>query len=363
MNNQYEMTKKERILMGVYEGTINYSFVCPIIIGILEIFMLIYTIGKEELYLGLIWRYRGFYIALLAAAVIFIAINLYVKGNIEQRFRILNISNPVFAVYIFGWSLAVTYSDANALGTVDPVLFMTFSFMVPLSIFLLPYAYAIIVVVADVLLLSITVYFTQVSLGLINLIIFFIFQLFLGISFFKLRIKLSERVVEESDNANIDSMTGLMNRRSYMRGLEALGETELSDDLTYISIDLNGLKEINDSRGHYAGDILIKGAGECISQCFADIGSIYRIGGDEFAVILTAQKADVDARLSNLEDAMKKWSGEKELPLEASYGAVRREEAGESGTIDLAKLADQKMYAAKQEFYRATGRDRRITTA
>lgn len=349
--------------MGVYEGNINYSIICSIIIGILEIFMLIYSIGKEELYLGYIWRYRGLYIGLLVVAVIFTAINLYVKGNIEQRFRILNISNPIFAVYIFGWSLAVTYSDASVTGVMDPVLFMTCSFVVPLSIFLFPYAYAIIVVVADVLLLNITVYYTQVGLSLINLIIFFIFQLFIGISFFKLRIKLSERVVEELDNANIDSMTGLMNRRSYMQRLEALGEAELSDNLTYISIDLNGLKEINDSRGHYTGDILIKGAGECISQCFADIGSIYRIGGDEFAVILTAQKEDVNARLSNLEIVMKKWSCEKEIPLEASYGAVRHEEVGEIGINDLAKLADKKMYAAKQEFYRTNGRDRKITTA
>ena len=69
----------------------------------------------------------------------------------------------------------------------------------------------------------------------------------------------------------------------------------------------------------------------------------------------------VDAKLSDLENAMKKWSDEKKIQLEASYGAARHEEAIESGITELAKLADRKMYAAKEQFYLTTGKDRRIT--
>ncbi len=359
MNNLNKLSKEDRILMGAYEATIKISFLCPIIIGILEIFMLVYTIGNEPVYGEYIWRYRCFYITFLCAAVIFIALNLYIKRNIRERFRIMNISNPLFAAFSFGWALAVTYSDAGIMGVVDPVLFMTFSLTVPLSIFLLPYVYAIIVAIADSLMLYIIISQTQVSAAIINVIVFFIFQIVLGISFFKLRIKLSENVVEEHENAGVDSMTGLLNRHSYSQELEDLDGTVLSDNFTYISIDLNGLKEINDELGHDAGDILIKGAGQCISECFGDIGSIYRIGGDEFVVLLTAEKADVDTRLSVFEGAMKKWSGEKEIPLEASYGYARHEEDSESRIRDLGKLADKKMYEAKREFYRTTGRDRR----
>ncbi len=353
------MSKKDRILMGTYDATIKISFVCPVIISILEILMLFYTIDNEQVYGVYLWKYRCFYILFLCAAVIFIALNLYVKGDIRQRFRIMNISNPVFAAFSFGWALAVTYSDAAITGVVDPVLFMTFSLTVPLSIFLLPYMYAIIVAVADVLMLYIIVSQTQVSASIINVLVFFIFQFVLGISFFRLRLKLSERVVEEQDNATIDSMTGLLNRRGYSQKLEALDGTELSDDLTYVSIDLNGLKEINDDLGHDAGDIMIKGAAQCIDQCFADIGSIFRIGGDEFAVILTAKSSDIDTRLSDFESAMKKWSSEKEIPLEASYGYARHEEDREFNIRGLAKMADKKMYEAKREYYRTSGRDRR----
>ena len=348
-----KLSRQEQVLMATYEATINYSFLCPIIISILEVFMLIYSIGNKELYGVYLWRYRCFYIALLSAAVIFIAINLYVRGDIENRFKILNISNPVFAAFTFGWSLAVTYSDAVATGVVDQALFMTFSLMVPLSIFLLPYVYAVIVSIADILLLSITVYYTQITMGLINLIVFFIFQLFLGISFFKLRIKLSERVVEEQENANFDSMTGLMNRRSYLQWMEALGETQLSKDLTYISIDINGLKEINDSMGHHAGDILIKGAGQCISQCFADIGSVYRIGGDEFVIIL--QKNDLansDKLLKEFEKALNERASGEFNPWEApsvAVGVAYYDRNKDTDVEDVFRRADDAMYERKKE--------------
>ncbi len=276
--NQNEMNMKDRMLIATYNSTINISFLCPVIISILELFMLIYTITNAEFYREYLWRYRCFYIVFLCAALVFIVLNLYIKADIEKRFRIMNISNPLFAAFSFGWSLAVTYSDASVLGVVDPVLFMTFSLTVPLSIFLLPHIYAIIVVIADVLFLYINVSLTQVSGSIINVLVFFVFQFVLGISFYNLRLKLSERVVEVQDNAYKDSMTGLLNRRSYSKEMESLEKTELPDGLTYISIDMNGLKEINDNLGHGTGDKLIKGAGLCISQCFGDIGNIYRIG-------------------------------------------------------------------------------------
>ncbi len=357
--NQNEMNMKDRILMGTYNSTINISFLCPIIISILELFMLIYTVINAEAYREVLWRYRCFYIVFLCVAVIFIVLNLYIKADFEKRFRIMNISNPLFAAFSFGWSLAVTYSDASLLGVVDPVLFMTFSLTVPLSIFLLPYIYAIIVVIADILLLYIIVSLTQVSLSIINVLVFFVFQFVLGISFYNLRMKLSERVVEEQNNACKDSMTGLLNRRSYSQEMESLEKTEPSGDLTYISIDMNGLKEINDNLGHSAGDKLIKGAGLCISQCFDDIGKIYRIGGDEFVVILATDKSDVDTRLNKLESTMKKWSDENDIPLEVSCGYARFEEDREIRIKELAKMADKKMYEEKSKYYRSTGKDRR----
>lgn len=93
MNELNKLSRQERILMCTYEATMKISFVYPIIISILEIFMLIYTVGNSELYGEYLWRYRCFYILLLAATITFIAINLYVKKDIGHRFGIMNISN------------------------------------------------------------------------------------------------------------------------------------------------------------------------------------------------------------------------------------------------------------------------------
>ena len=57
----------------------------------------------------------------------------------------------------------------------------------------------------------------------------------------------------------------------------------------YISIDLNGLKRVNDTYGHVAGDELIRAAADCMKNSFNEYGKIYRIGGDEFAVIITEE--------------------------------------------------------------------------
>ena len=50
--------------------------------------------------------------------------------------------------------------------------------------------------------------------------------------------------------------------------------------------DVNGLKEANDTLGHEAGDELIIGSAECLEKSFEGINTIYRLGGDEFTVIV-----------------------------------------------------------------------------
>ena len=86
-----------------------------------------------------------------------------------------------------------------------------------------------------------------------------------------------------SEMSNIDKMTGCFNRRSYE---EDLSKMSANDQFIYISMDVNGLKIINDSHGHAAGDELICGAAACMRSCFDKYGKVYRIGGDEFVAVL-----------------------------------------------------------------------------
>ena len=95
--------------------------------------------------------------------------------------------------------------------------------------------------------------------------------------------KLLERMSYE------DLLTGLYNRNKYNRYIEELKQKSTAH-MGVACFDLNALKEVNDSRGHSAGDTLICSAAEYLKQLF--LGKTYRIGGDEFVVIDTDMRED-----------------------------------------------------------------------
>ena len=91
-----------------------------------------------------------------------------------------------------------------------------------------------------------------------------------------------EELIKKS---TIDELTGLLNRRAYE---EAIRDLKSNENLSYVicSLDVNGLKVVNDDIGHSAGDELLRGAAEVLSRCLVAYGKVFRIGGDEFAVLV-----------------------------------------------------------------------------
>ena len=343
--------RKDRILISVYGSSMGISITALSVAVVLEIFMLAYTFLNSEMYGPYLWRYRTFYISLMVVAGIAIVLSCYVKKDVAKRFKILNYLSPFYAVFLFAWALAVTYSDYSVTGIVDPTVFMTFSLIVPLSVFLFPSVYAVIVLVANTVIIALSISVADGPGQLINIIIFIVFQVVLGINFLHIKVKLAERIVEEQDNAGIDVMTGFLNRRSYEEDLNGYLTAPVSDDLTYITIDINGLKAVNDKYGHDAGDKLIIGVARCIEICFGDKGKAYRIGGDEYAVILTSATEDRDAMLNAFEESMRTWSESNGIQLTASFGCVSASELPGEGITAIAKAADAKMYENKNLYY------------
>lgn len=86
----------------------------------------------------------------------------------------------------------------------------------------------------------------------------------------------------------MDRLTGLMNRRSYERRLE-----RIKDEETVIMFDVDNFKQVNDKFGHAIGDKALKFVADCILQIYGRRGMCYRIGGDEFCVILKKGQAEV----------------------------------------------------------------------
>ena len=156
--------------------------------------------------------------------------------------------------------------------------------------------------------------------------------------------------------AYYDQLTGLQNRRAYSERIAQL-EKDPPDNCCVVTADINGLKQVNDTYGHSAGDELIIGAAECLSKCFEDVGEIYRLGGDEFCVITAAPEGDATKRLLEMEQMAASWKGQLIDGVSISYGvaAVHEDEDIDS----VLKAADRKMYEYKRNYYATSGRDRR----
>lgn len=159
--------------------------------------------------------------------------------------------------------------------------------------------------------------------------------------------------------SNNDELTGLYNRRAFEDEIHAIDEAGIPDDLVVVSMDINGLKNVNDSLGHAAGDELIIGAAECMKQCFSKAGKIFRTGGDEFIAIIYASEGALRVIQNQFENTVEYWSGEQVNKLRISTGYVRKADLDEATMHDIIILADEKMYEKKAAFYKAAGFDRR----
>ncbi|MCR4792143.1 MAG: GGDEF domain-containing protein [Lachnospiraceae bacterium] len=154
-----------------------------------------------------------------------------------------------------------------------------------------------------------------------------------------------------------DEMTRLYNRRSYDEDLAFYKSGKIGDDFVLFSIDINGLKAVNDSKGHNAGDELIKGAADCLVLSLMPYGKIYRTGGDEFMGILHTDDPE-KVRQAVLEK-VSKWHGAYIEDLHLSVGYASHKEDPKAGIDELEKLADERMYSEKEKYYRENGIERR----
>lgn len=165
-----------------------------------------------------------------------------------------------------------------------------------------------------------------------------------------------KRLIEKSQT---DEITGLFNRRAYEEDIYAHNDCPIEDSFIYVSLDVNGLKVVNDTKGHLAGDELIIGCCQCMKQCFGPYGKLYRIGGDEFVAILTCNNEKVVELFADFDQALVNWTGELVDQLSVSYGWTSKEEHPESSVRQLGAIAEQRMYQAKDAYYKKIGFDRR----
>jgi diguanylate cyclase (GGDEF)-like protein len=142
-----------------------------------------------------------------------------------------------------------------------------------------------------------------------------------------------------------DALTGLGNRRRLMADIDAaMLEARAGHPRTLVFFDLDGFKGYNDSFGHNAGDALLHRLGVALDAAVVATGAAYRLGGDEFCVLLDGA-VDRDARELTAASSALCERGEG-FSIGASFGLVHL--PGDAGSATLAlQLADERMYAQK----------------
>ena len=152
-----------------------------------------------------------------------------------------------------------------------------------------------------------------------------------------------------------DALTGVGNKAAYNNKVQAINE-QIQNGLTefaVVMVDINDLKHINDEYGHKAGDLYIKGCCHMICEHFK-FSPVFRIGGDEFAVLLHGQ--DFEMRHQRVQDLRQAYEDSFELAeldpwLRYSAAVGLAEYASDDNSLELVfKRADKAMYEEKKQF-------------
>lgn len=157
--------------------------------------------------------------------------------------------------------------------------------------------------------------------------------------------------VELESMANTDSMTGLFNERYFSRVLNICEAKKLPFVLYYL--DLDRFKPVNDTYGHLMGDRLLKEIAARLLRCIRSRDYAFRIGGDEFALIVSAdmdeeQRTRMAERIQTTLSAPVVLDG-KELSVGVSCGCACYPEDGDASQVRI--TADSRMYATKQRHH------------
>jgi diguanylate cyclase (GGDEF)-like protein len=152
-----------------------------------------------------------------------------------------------------------------------------------------------------------------------------------------------------------DDLTGLYNRRGFLALAEQLTRVAIrgKKPMMVISVDLDGLKGINDTFGHKEGDAAIAETSQILRESFRNADLLARIGGDEFAILLTGGQAEFDSEKldGRLQEIVEKHNNTnaRQYKISVSAGFAYFDAAGTDTVEGWLHRADTMMYERKRQ--------------
>lgn len=353
----------ERILKLSMRDTVKNSLVALPLVMLFEVYMIVtWCLNVDDKTSLSSFCYLVGYVVMLVFSGLFLVFIQQAKKDIDRNCHRINYMQHFLALVYVVWALAFTFIGSEMRGHFDYLIFITFMVMVPLFCFLNPYFWSILQLVSTCYMFYLASHQERFFAFFINFSVFTIISLVAGWSMHRIRRAAYQRQIDLEiernhayDLAHKDSLTGLHNRQSCNEDFEKLKCDPHPEDIIILMCDVNGLKPVNDLQGHEAGDELLQGAAYCLQQSFQSLGTIYRVGGDEFTGILHGTQQQLEEVLRKFEWVTSNWSGKlvKSLSISIGYASVRDNPGASLDALQV--QADDAMYERKRRYYEANG--------
>ena len=293
-------------------------------------------------------RYRSAYILLLLVEVLILA-GAYISKN----------KNPAILLFVMYAFEIMLYVFAVILGTVaqpqeQAVSVVAFLLTVPLLFTDKPFRMICCIGFGVVLFILAAIKIKDESVLLIDIVdvvVFGILGAILGTHAMRVkcqRLLFARKVAILSET---DMLTGLRNRNAYEQRLHDYASLK-NCEIASVYVDVNGLHEINNTKGHAAGDQMLRHIGKTIQNEFGEMNS-FRIGGDEFVVLLIDESEDrIRAKIEQTRKQVEKES--YHVSMGCSVGNT-----SDKNISSLIVEAEKRMYEDKRLYYQNRGMDRR----
>ena len=289
-------------------------------------------------------------IVYLAMACFCLLLYAYTRAVLPRRpgMSSLLATGYVISLYAFSFSVSMLHLDMPAVAPVAVLL------VAPCLFNYRPVCMAALTVAAGAAYCALSFALKPASLAMSD---FWNMLFFCGagmlLSVFQMRVKfrmLMQRR-EISRMSETDLLTGAKNRNCFERRRSRYADS-CRENMCCVFMDANGLHELNDAKGHEAGDAMLQTVAAAMIDNFG-AENTYRIGGDEFVALC------VDTPAQEIRDrirAMIRTVTEKGCSVSVGASGLDK---GELDVKELVKLAEKYMYQEKREYYERGGHDRR----
>ena len=144
-----------------------------------------------------------------------------------------------------------------------------------------------------------------------------------------------------------DPLTGLLNRQAFQRAMQELKNVQ---EVSVLVFDLNCLKMINDTYGHVIGDAYITKSSTILSEVFKEVGTCYRVGGDEFCILSKeCNEPKIKSALRDMEEQVERIDYKWKDSFHIAHGYAFYYKKDGQDIYDVFAEADQRMYEHKEK--------------